>query len=67
MTRQEFIEKMRELASGNDYTAAQWCRWLEQHGISYQSMYAAFYGVNQLSPGRRGRKYSNRRKAAHRY
>jgi hypothetical protein len=51
MTRQEFIEKMRELASGNDYTAAQWCRWLEQHGISYQSMYAAFYGVNQQYGG----------------
>lgn len=51
MTRKEFIEKMRELVPGADHTAPQWCRWLEQHDVSYQSMHNAFYGVRQQYGG----------------
>ena len=51
MTRQEFIEKMRELAPGADSVADKWCRFLEEHGVPYEKMYAAFYGVHQQYGG----------------
>lgn len=51
MTRQEFIEKMRELVPDVDRVSDQWCQWLEQHDMSYQGMHAVFYGVHQQYGG----------------
>ncbi len=51
MTRQDFIEKMRTLVPGADAVSGQWCRWLEEHGVPCERMYAAFYGVYQQYGG----------------
>ena len=51
MTRQEFTEKMRALVPGADGVSGQWCRWMEEHGVPCERMYAAFYGVHQQYGG----------------
>lgn len=51
MTRQEFIEKMRELAPCSGDVMEQWLRWLDEHSVPYEQMHAAFYGVHQQYGG----------------
>ncbi len=52
MTRQEYIEKTRALLPSADAAITEkWADWLEQQGIPYETMHAAFYGVRQQYGG----------------
>ena len=52
MTKQEYIERVRELfPHENPDRAVAWAGWLENQGVPFESMYSAFYGVHQQYGG----------------